>query len=475
MHQPLHVAPEIRPPAAAVAVPRWVRIADAASLLMLTAWAVLLVGDGVRVDLGSVHISVRSAVRVAVWAAVVIVARHAIYVSPALPTRVIGWFRVQPWRRRLPFVLRVFASTRVPPILIGLLAVATIGLGPEVHFKMPFDSAWLNLPARWDAGWYADVAAIGYRWNYDPSVQQNVVFFPAFPMIAGLIARPLGVNVLYACWIVALAAFVWAMVLFTRLARMILDEAEAADSAWLLATYPFAVYFSAPYSESLFLLSMCGAFLAVEEQRFARAGAWGLLLGLTRPNGWLIALPLAIQAWVRADDESRRDTREWLRRGLAVGMPVIGVLLYTLYLHLQFGDGFAWYRGQAAWGRSYRGLDVLILDRVQYMWDYGLVTYLVDLPIDAMNFGAALLALFLIAPVTRRLGIAYGTLVAVIVLPPLLVGGTMSIGRMTSVLFPLFIWLAAVLPRDRRTGLMAAFATGQGFAAVLFFTWRPLF
>jgi hypothetical protein len=51
----------------------------------------------------------------------------------------------------------------------------------------------------------------------------------------------------------------------------------------------------------------------------------------------------------------------------------------------------------------------------------------------------------------------------------------MSIGRMTSVLFPLFIWLAATLPARRRTAVMMVFAMAQGFAAVPFFTWRPLF
>jgi len=452
-----------------------VRVADATSLVLLCAWVVLLVGDGIRLDLGILYLSIRSATRVGIWAVALIATRHLFHREPILPMRVGDWLRALTWRSPLPFALRVFGGTRVPPIAIGLLAVATIGLGPEVHFSMPFSSPWLNLPARWDAGWYADIAAVGYDWNYNPTVQQRVVFFPALPMLARLVARPLGINVLYACWIVALAAFVWAIVLLVRLARLLLDEDAARDSAWLLAAYPFAVYFSAPYSESLFLLAMCGAFLAVEEQRFARVGAWGLLLGLTRPNGWLIALPLTVRAWQNAAPETRRSVRAWVRPLAALAMPVVGVLLYTWYLHAQFHDGFAWYRGQAAWGRSYRGLDVLILDRVKYIYDYGLVSYLVDLPIDAMNFGAALLALLLIAPVTRRLGVAYGTLVTVIVLPPLLVGGTMSIGRMTSVLFPMFIWLAAELPPDRRMALVAAFAAGQGFAATLFFTWRPLF
>ena len=91
-----------------------------------------------------------------------------------------------------------------------------------------------------------------------------------------------------------------------------------------------------------------------------------------------------------------------------------------------------------------------------------------------MNTAAALLALGLVWPISRRLGLAYGALVAVMVLPPLLMGGATSIGRMTSVLFPIFIWLAERTERHR-TPILILFATLQGFAAVLFFTWRELY
>lgn len=468
------------------AVPRWVRLADGVSVFLVGVFLLALFGGGWRIDLGPVHVSLRSAVRLGSWAAVLIVARHVAFVHPALPSRVLAWWRGASWVAHVPLAARFFVATRIPPIVIGLLAVAAIGLGPEIRFKMPFDNPWLNLPARWDAGWYSDIAAIGYRWNYDPGVGQNVVFFPAFPMTARVVSRVLHMSPLYACWLVALAAFAWAMPLFVRLARVSLDEKTALASAWLLATYPFAVYFSAPYSESLFLLATTGAFLAAHEKRFIHAAAWGLLAGLTRPNGWLLALPLLLLTvptyngnpwkWLAAlRIDMRCDRRAWLRRLLMIVAPVVGVLLYTWYLHLQFGDGFAWLRGQAAWGRSYRGLEVLILDRVRYVLDYGLVWYVLDLPFDAMNFGAILFALALVVPIARRLGLAYGVLVAIIVLPPVLVGGTMSIGRMTSVLFPLFMWLAAVLTPEQRTAVIAAFAAGQGLAATLFFTWRPLF
>ena len=77
--------------------------------------------------------------------------------------------------------------------------------------------------------------------------------------------------------------------------------------------------------------------------------------------------------------------------------------------------------------------------------------------------------------VWRRLGPAWAALILVNVLPPLLAGGLMSMGRFTSTIFPVFIALAMVLPKPAMAPTLAAFATAQGLAAVLFFTWRPLF
>jgi len=65
--------------------------------------------------------------------------------------------------------------------------------------------------------------------------------------------------------------------------------------------------------------------------------------------------------------------------------------------------------------------------------------------------------------------------VLVNLLPPLIAGGLLSMGRLTSTLFPLFLALAAILPARAVPGWAAAFGIGQGFCAALFFTWRALF
>jgi hypothetical protein len=300
-----------------------------------------------------------------------------------------------------------------------------------------------------------------------------VVFFPAFPLAAHVVGRFLDIDALAAAWLVSMAAFVWAMLLFVELARLSVGRAAAMDSVWLLAAYPFAVYFSAPYTESLFLLSMCGAFLAAHQLRLGRVAVWGIVAGLTRPNGWLLAAPLAILLLHAAGRPL--TIREFLKRSVAAVAPLGGTLLFTLYLQLVFSDGLAWVKGQAAWNRTFRGLDLFFADRMLYIRDLGLLQYLIDLPIDALNTAAAVFALGLIIPVTRRLGLAYGALVAVLVLPPLLIGGSTSMGRMTAVLFPVFMWLGAVLTPERRTAALIVFGILQGLTATLFFSWRNLY
>jgi hypothetical protein len=51
----------------------------------------------------------------------------------------------------------------------------------------------------------------------------------------------------------------------------------------------------------------------------------------------------------------------------------------------------------------------------------------------------------------------------------------MSMGRVTSTLFPLFLYLGWSLRGTSRSNIVMASAVVQGFLAVLYFTWRPLF
>jgi hypothetical protein len=93
----------------------------------------------------------------------------------------------------------------------------------------------------------------------------------------------------------------------------------------------------------------------------------------------------------------------------------------------------------------------------------------------ALNGLGLVFALGLIWPVWRTLGAAWTVFVIVNVLPPLAAGGVLSMGRLTSTLFPLFPALAAVTTARGAAPWVEGFGVLQGLAAALFFTWRELF
>jgi len=97
------------------------------------------------------------------------------------------------------------------------------------------------------------------------------------------------------------------------------------------------------------------------------------------------------------------------------------------------------------------------------------------LPFDALNAAALAFAILLIWPIWRRLGAAWAAFVLINIGIPFIGGGVLSLGRMTSTLFPLFIALAAILPESLVMPVVLSFAIAQGLVAALFFTWRPMF
>jgi len=154
-------------------------------------------------------------------------------------------------------------------------------------------------------------------------------------------------------------------------------------------------------------------------------------------------------------------------------MPGVGMLLFTLYLYHLTGVWFAWAHIQEAWGRSYEGLPIVTF--FTHLGDASWSEFIQNNPYNAINALGVLFALVLIYPVFRRVGLAWGVLVLINLLPPLITGGFLSMGRMTSTLFPLFYALAVVIPPRAVPGWAAAFGIGQGLCAALFFTWRALF
>jgi len=461
------------------------RLADAAAVAFALTGAFVLLFGPFSISFGPFPLRLTGPDRLLFVAAALVAIRHAAHPTDPLHARLARLLRSSPdsaWA-----IARSAVASRLAVLLVGYLGVVTIGLSADTTGFIVSADPVLNLPARFDAGWYATIALEGYSFQGRFDRQQNVAFFPAFPLIARVAGYPLGAfaenipkdrrlaRLLWAGVFISISAFAWGCVYLWRLARDMIGDERARDAVALLAAYPFAVYFSAPYSESLFLLGIVAAFYHFRRAELARAAAWGLLVGLTRPNGCFLSIVLGVLAIQQVSQSPNRQIiRSLLSPLLAASAPGIGMLVYSAYVKHLTGQWFGWARLHETWGRTFSGL-APVAEGYGHISRQGLLQALQAAPYDAMNAFALIFALALLWPVVRRTGWACGALVVVNVLPPLVAGGVLSMGRITATVFPLFLTLAAMLPQRAITSFVTAFALGQGLAAILFFTWRPLF
>jgi hypothetical protein len=498
------MSPDIDVPSRADSLPLRARIADMAAVALLGAalWSAPIGGG--RYPLIDVVISPRSPLVFLYAATSVLIVRHLLWPRPTAVARARRVYSSIFARPDLAAAIRAFAATRPAVLLVGFFAVITLGLSAKPGFVLSRDPL-ANLPARFDAGWYANVALDGYVWDDTFQRQRNIAFFPAMPMLMRPVAMAFGMHdpkpshtrqLLRATWagvVISLAAFLWALVYVVRLGDELIGAERAAHAAMLLAAYPFAVFFSAPYTESLFLLAAAGTFFHFRRGDWVAASCWGLVAGLTRPNGFLLSVPLGILVLERiyrssasperaeraGESKDGRHVRSGIVKAfaipvLAAAMPGIGMLAFTGYLYGLTGVWFAWARSHEAWGRTYQGWGPFVT-AFGWLRDEPLLQVVTNIPFDTLNALGVLFGLALTYPVFRRFGAAFGIFVLINLVPPLFAGGVLSMGRLSSTLFPLFLALAAVVPPRTVPAWVAAFGMGQGLCAVLFFTWRELF
>jgi hypothetical protein len=305
------------------------------------------------------------------------------------------------------------------------------------------------------------------------------VFFPAFPALMSWASLLMARQRLWAGVLVSFVAFAWAMRYLFRLAREALDADRAAVAVTLAATYPFAVFYSAAYTEALFLLAMLGAWWHLRRDERWAAFAWGFIAGLTRPNGCLLSVPLAFIAvapcWKGGRFERPRSWWAIVDRLVVASAPGLAMLAYSGYVYELTGDPFTWIRLQATWGRDNLGFFPALWAEWRSLLNLGPYGYVAADVLNTLNGLGALLTMAAVLPAWRRFGLPAALVLVLNLVPSIASGGFMSVGRATSVLFPVYLWLADAVPARHRAIWIATFAALQAFGAALFFTWRPFF
>ncbi len=326
-----------------------------------------------------------------------------------------------------------------------------IGLGPwHLHPTNPALDIW----ARWDSGFYLDIARTGY-WYESSDAYSAVVFFPLYPLLIRLAAILLG-DLTLAGVVVSHLCLLGALLFLYRLALLELGDERAARRAILyISIFPTAFFFGAVYSESAFLLFSVGCIYLARRRMWLPAALMGLAASATRVVGLALYVFLMIEWWRIyspsfrgriSEREAATRVSAWVAL-LIIQLSAAGLALYMAYLWRRFGSPFLFLEAQAAWDKQAGGSPLQLVrdfaSGLQALSRGDFTLYWV-LP-DAL---AGLAALTVTPFVWRRFGLNYAIYTALCLLVPILSGNSQSLMRYVLVVFPIFLLLAQWGRRD---------------------------
>lgn len=332
------------------------------------------------------------------------------------------------------------------------------GAGPS---PWPTDvAAEAPLYARFDSGWYRDIARDGYGPPPPAGQESEHAFFPLYPYLARAVHIATGLRVFPSLLLVAWASFLLALPLFLEEARRRGVPGDPWRALPFLLLYPSAFFLQAAYSDAVFFLVALLAFRALRARNVAGAVALGFVAGLCRAPAAALGPALAVAWWLEENGTAVRWKVRTLAPAAFLGVaPLAGALSYMFGIGLMKGEPDLFFRVMAAWpervasafggpaafaGRLAERIESgEVLRHPGLLVPYALVVLLLGLSVVQLRAGRPSDAAWMTALVAM----------------PVLTGTDAGIPRYTMTVFPVALSLAALL--EGRPRLRLAWLAGS--------------
>ena len=378
------------------------------------------------------------------------------------------WQKNKPWI--IHHVLWPFALTRLLLFVVGWFSqyfTPSANYFPDSVSPRPWAITpirWLDIWARWDSGWYLDIVQHGYQ---VPQVSHqlqasSIAFWPLYPylirIISFLIPSPfVSPQLLLTIGVILSNIFlVLALTVIYHLILKLGHRSQVAQLAvWYLLLFPTSFIFSSFYTESLFLLLSAGAILLALNHRWLPAGLTGGLAAITRPYGVLILIPVFIIAL----ESTGWQLKKWRQLFWVSFLPMTILGLYLSYAYYLTGDFLAPLSSHSSWNLGFAWPWQTIFDPGDFI---GYIT--------SLNQFLAVIFVILAASAWRWLPKSLSSYSILLIAVPLFSDALLSITRVLSIIFPLFILLAIWGSRSTKLSqiIMYGFLTIQ---VLLFAAW----
>lgn len=397
------------------------------------------------------------------------------------------------------------------PLLAWLLCALAVSWVQQVSYRI-FTSGFEGLssllpgiytpPAgriAWDSGLYLSVAEHGYSLG-----EKHEAGFPLYALAIRGLSGVLGDPQTVAPLISLGAGFAATLLMWRWMELRDVPERLRTTALLLFLVYPHAfVIYGVAYSDSLLLALVMGAFVLVESDRFVAAGIVGAAATATRPTGLVLIPALVVFALERSGalsiplprDQLGADVRTRARtviqsltalrfrpgrlrpRHAGVGLSVLGIGSYMVFLSRHAGDPLYFWAVQAQYGHgSATRLSTWV--KAPFMFDPTRdIRHVGDILNEIAATAAVLVLVFAAPAVGRRLGYGYAVTSLGLAVAIWLPGHWLAPGaRYALPMVPVLAVLAAPVLCDRPRTRVVALGTcaltsltlAAGFAGFLF-------
>jgi hypothetical protein len=206
--------------------------------------------------------------------------------------------------------------------------------------------------ARWDSGWYYWIATEGF--DYDPHVREAPIgFYPLYPILVRAAVSVLHTPVFWTGIVFSLLCLLGALFFIRDLSTVWDPNGDPDETIYAILFFPTAFFFAAFYTESLFLLTTAAALWGARRGHWIFAGICAAAASLTRVNGMLILIPIALVA--AAEAHWRLGRIRW-KQFLALFLGGVGAAAFPAYLWNRWGSPFLYIRAKSNMVGGTRGL-----------------------------------------------------------------------------------------------------------------------
>lgn len=255
-----------------------------------------------------------------------------------------------------------FAPKRCSALKIGIFAVI-FRLIIFVICALMIDadnmtfSVFLEKMKLWDATHYYRIASGGYTGYIENGDYVLLVFFPFYPAAVKVLSFIIP-NIYASMLIVSTLTYAVGCAFLYKLVLLDYPEDTAINSVIWISVFPFAFFFGAMMTESMFFMTTVIALYFIRKHNWLAAGIFGMMSAATRMVGLFITVAAFIE-WIDYCRPFSKDFFKKLLNFLPMAITIIGTIIYLFINYKVSGtpikfieyQGKYWHNGNCYFGK----------------------------------------------------------------------------------------------------------------------------